>query len=187
VKPGYLMAVAAVLCLGTSGCEDGDWFGPVERGLRGAMDGWDMWDTDAVRPYQDPMPGLVEGTVPVVDRYSFEAGTRQLEDVSPDQRKVRAARTYRRYCHHCHGPNGDGRIIVGESFDMVPTDLRLDSVQSQSDPELFDHLVEGGDLMLPFAVTMSPLEMFFAIDHVRTLKDRPTKPHFPPKFEEPLR
>ncbi len=100
MKPMGCMAVAAILCLGTIGCEDGDWLGPVERGLRGALDGWDMWDTDAVRPYQDPMPEIVEGTVPILDRTSFEVGKRQFEDQSPNQRKVRAARTYRRYCHH---------------------------------------------------------------------------------------
>jgi hypothetical protein len=187
VKQHYLMAVAATVFFGVTGCADGDWLGPMERGLRGAMDGWDMWDTAAVRPYQDPMPPIVEGTVPTQDRYSFETGKRQLAGISPDQRKVRAARAYRRYCHHCHGPNGDGRIIVGESLDIAPTDLRDGAVQSQSDRALFDHLQSGGDLMIPLAATMSPLEMFYAIDHVRSLKTRPTKPNFPAKFEQPIR
>jgi hypothetical protein len=40
--------------------------------------------------------------------------------------------------------------------------------------------------MVPLAATMSPLEMFYAIDHVRSLKNRPTKPHFPAKFEQPI-
>jgi hypothetical protein len=79
------------------------------------------------------------------------------------------------------------RIIVGESYDFEPADLRTEYVQSLSDQDLFDHLKEGGDLMLPLAATLSPLEMFFAIDHVRTLKDRPSKPHFSPKYEEPIR
>jgi hypothetical protein len=69
---------------------------------------------------------------------------------------------------------------------MEPGDLRTDYVQSMSDGDLFDHIQSGGDIMLPLAATMSPLEMFCTIDHVRTLEGRSSKPHFPPKYEEPI-
>ena len=187
MKSRYLMTVVFVYCLWTIGCAEGDWLGPMERGLRGALDGWDMWDTDAVRPYEDPMPELVEGTVPTLDRYSFETGKTEFKKIASDQRKNRAARAYRRYCHHCHGPNGDGRIIVGESYDLEPGDLRTDYVQSMSDQELFEHIQSGGDIMLPLAATLSPLDMFLAIDYIRTLKGRESKPAFPPQYVEPIR
>ena len=186
MKPSVFIAGIFVLSFCAIGCAEGDWLGPVERGLRGAMDGWDMWDTDAVRPYEDPMPALVPGTVPTVDRTSFQAGQQGLKALSPQARQARAARSYRRYCHHCHGQNGDGRIIVGESLDIPPADLRLDEIQSKSDRVLFDHLKSGGKLMVPLAATMTPLEMLLAIEHVRALKDRPTGAHFAPKHQEPL-
>jgi mono/diheme cytochrome c family protein len=169
------------------GCDSGDWLGPMERGFRAAFNGWDMWTTEAVRPYEDPMPERVEGTRPVTDEFSLQAGRAALEPLSPADRKKKSALTYRRYCHHCHGPNGDGRIIVGESHEMKPTDLRSQRVQTKSDEALFQHLQTGGELMLPLAATMSPLEMLLAIEYLRTLKGRPSEPYFKPKFTAPIR
>jgi hypothetical protein len=54
------------------GLDKGDWLGPVERGLRAAFNGWDMWSTEAVRPYEDPMPQKVEGTVATEDELSIQ-------------------------------------------------------------------------------------------------------------------
>lgn len=184
--PTPFMIFFVGLSLFGTGCEEGDWLGPVERGLRDAVNGWDMWATDAVRPYEEEMPPIVEGTVPTNDQFSFENGRIELNRLSGKMRKSRSSLTYRRYCHHCHGPNGDGRIIVGESLEIPPTDLRLPKVQSKTDRELFDHLKTGGDLMLPFAATMSPLEMLLAVDHVRTLKDRPSTPYYKPKNPKPI-
>ncbi len=181
------LAVFSLLaaCIMT-GCEDGDWLGPFERGLRAAVNGWDMWATESVRPYEEAMPKKVEGTVPVSDRFGYETGRAALKQLSADQRKQRSALTYRRYCHHCHGPNGDGRIIVGESLEVLPTDLREDSVQSLTQQELFEYLKTGGDLMPPLNATMSPLEMLLAAEYLTTLKDRPSRPYYPPKNIKPL-
>jgi mono/diheme cytochrome c family protein len=151
------------------------------------MDGWDMWSTDAVRPYEEPLPPAVPGTVPTVDRFSLAAGRAALDKMPQSDRTSRAALTYRRYCHHCHGPNGDGRIIVGESLELAPTDLRGPDVQALDDRALFEHVQGGGALMLPFAATLSPRDMLLAIQHLRTLKDRPSKPHFSPKNVRPNR
>ncbi len=186
MKRAVTLTIPLLWLISLWGCEDGDWLGPVERGLRGALNGWDMWDGDAVRPYEDPMPKTVKGTVPTTGRVSFEKSAAAFNAMPSIKRKERAALTYRRYCHHCHGPNGDGRIIVGESLELAPTDLRSDDVQSQSDEELFEHLQTGGGLMLPFAATLSPLEMLLSIEYMRTLKDRPSKPYFQPKYTEPL-
>jgi hypothetical protein len=95
--------------------------------------------------------------------------------------------TYRRYCHHCHGKNGDGRTIVGESLDIAPTDLRHVDVQSRDTSALFAHLRSGGELMVPLAQTMSPAEMLLSIEHLRTLRDRPSEPFFEPAYTEPIR
>ncbi len=148
--------LAVIVSIGVAGCrlEDGDWGGPTERGLRAAFNGWDMWNTETVRPYEDPMPPRVEGTVPVSDEFSIEKGVADFKALPLHERKERAALTYRRYCHHCHGPNGDGRIIVGESHEMKPADLRAPRIQRKSTDELFRHLKEGGELMLPLAATV---------------------------------
>lgn len=181
------LILGATVLFGTAGCEEGDWLGPVERGLRAAVNGWDMWTTDAVQPYEDPMPPAVEGTVATDGIPSFESAMATFEKFSPDVRKERAALTYRRYCYHCHGQAGDARVIVGESLEIKPTDLRISDVQSKSDQELFEHLRTGGELMLPLAATLAPIEMILAIEHLRTLKNRPSKPFFKPQFDEPIR
>jgi cytochrome c5 len=183
-KIAVLFVTAALLA---SGCEDGDWLGPVERGLRGAVNGWDMWATDSVRPYEDPMPPTVEGTVPVEQRFSFAAGAREVAAIPAEQRKERGSLTYRRYCHHCHGANGDGRTIVGESLDVVPADLRQAAIQSRDVHALYAHLQSGGKLMVPLAQTMSPAEMLLSIEHLHTLRNRPSEPFFEPAFTEPIR
>jgi len=182
----HLLVFGLLLPL-ASGCEDGDWLGPVERGLRGMFNGWDMWATEAVRPYEEEMPGRVEGTVSVGSPSRFDRGKAEIDALSREARERRAALTYRRYCHHCHGPSGDGRIIVGESLEIPPADLRDKSVQSQSTEDLLEHLKTGGDLMLPLATTLSPAEMLLVIEHLRSLRDRPSKPYYSPKSTTPIK
>jgi hypothetical protein len=162
-----LLALTLFLVPTVLGCDSGDWLGPMERGFRAAFNGWDMWSTEMVRPYEEPMPRRVEGTVPVTDEFSLRAGRAALEQLSPADRKKKSALTYRRYCHHCHGPNGDGRIIVGESLETRPADLRSVRVQAKTDEALFDHIQRGGELMLPLAATLSPLEMLLTIEYLR--------------------
>lgn len=178
-----------IVSLGLTGCglDKGDWLGPVERGARYAFNGWDMWHTELVRPYEDPMPPRVEGTVPIKDEFSMAKGEAELKALSKADRDKKAALSYRRYCHHCHGPNGDGRIIVGESHEMHPKDLRSDEIQRKSKQALFQHLQSGGEIMIPLAATMSPLEMLLVIDYVRTLKDKPSEPYFKRQFTEPIK
>jgi len=175
--------VAALLLLG---CEDGDWLGPVERGLRGGVNGWDMWATDSVRPYEEPLPPAVPGTVPTVRWDTFEAGVAEVEAIRKDELRVRAATAYRRFCHHCHGPNGDGRIIVGESLELKPADLRGDKVHKLTDRQIFEHVRSGGQLMLPLAQTMSPRDILLAVGHVRTLRAAESRPHFEPQYTKPI-
>jgi mono/diheme cytochrome c family protein len=172
------------MLLGAS-CQ-GDWLGPVERGARAAFNGWDMWNTPAVRPYEDPMPEPVAGTVPMTPVLDLERARAKIDARPVAARRERAALSYRRYCHHCHGPNGDARIIVGESFDVVLPDLRHRPVQDMSDQELIRFLVHGSANMIPLGPTMSAVELLEAIEHVRTLVGAPSRPYFPPRYVEPI-
>lgn len=183
IKRPFILFVILAL----TACEKGYEDGPFERGARALLNGWDMWDGEAVRPYEEPMPATPEGVVPINNQFSYQRGLSDLESVPKEKRAEKGALTYRRYCHHCHGPNGDGRIIVGESHEFKPTDLRKPKVQSKTDEALFKHLQEGGELMLPLAATLSPLEMLFVIGHIRTLKNNPSTPYYKPRFTEPIR
>ena len=183
---GILM-VLGIVTVSVTACEKGYEDGPFERGARTALNGWDMWDTPSVRPYEAPMPDTPEGSVPTEDRFSYKTSETALKNLDPQKRTAKAALTYRRYCHHCHGPNGDGRIIVGESHEYKPADLRQPRIQQMDDRALFKHIEEGGQLMLPLGATLSPLEMRLAIEYLRTLKNKPSTPYFKPQFTEPIR
>lgn len=177
------LSLAAVL---PWGCERGDWLGPVERGARALFNGWDMWSTEASSPYEGPMPAGVPGTVPAGGRPTLAATREALSRVPKITRIHRGALTYRRYCYHCHGPNGAGRIIVGESLDVAPTDLRSQKVLEMGYAKIWALLHQGGKAMPPLSSTMSPEEMALAIEHLEVLRKRTSRPAFPPRNTKPL-
>ena len=60
-----IVALLVLLVLPAAFTEQGDYLGPAERWARWALDGWDMWATDMVRPYEHPLPAApTEGCPP---------------------------------------------------------------------------------------------------------------------------
>ena len=158
--------------------EKGDWLGPLERLGRAAFHGWDMWANEGVRPYERPMPRRVEGTVPFGGGRSYEAALRQADAMPAAEQLARGALVYGRFCRHCHGPNGDGRVIVGESFDVALPDLRGRALRRRSDEQLFHAVSDGGENMIPLAETVAAEDLVLAVRYLRTLKDAPSEPYY---------
>jgi len=182
---GSLLVVVALLPLALF--DRGDWF-PFERTIRAAVNGWDMWSTPAVRPFEGPMPPAPEGAVPFGGTVGFEAASAAVGSMTPDARSAAGKEAYRRYCSHCHAAAGDARSIVGESFAPKPTDLRSERVQSRSTRELYQAVRDGQGTMLPLADTLTPEQTLLAIEHVRTLAGATgSGPVFPPRDTAPLR
>lgn len=179
----YLVVLLAFALLG--GCK-GDWLGPAERTARAALMGWDMWSTPSVRPYEAPMPHGVEGTVPAHPNRSLVAEKR-FEELTPEERDAQGRLAYRRFCHHCHGVNGDGRTVVGESFDVRPPDLRADEIQKRDDATLAAGVASGKGAVLPLGPSMTELEIRLAIHHMRSLKNNRSTPFYPRRSIEPTR
>ena len=173
-----------MLLLGALGCDRGDWF-PPERTLREVLNGWDMWDTAAVMPYRTVLPAAPAGSLAIDHQDTFAAGQVELDKLAPQQRRDRAALAYRRFCHHCHGPNGDARIIVGESFTPALPDLRITHAQSLDDRAIFNQLMHGSRNMIPLDDTVTPLEALLTISHMRTLAGAGSRPFFPPASTNP--
>jgi hypothetical protein len=182
-----IAALAVLAILSLTACDRGDWAGSVERVAREAVNGWDMWETDAVQPHEKPMPPSVPGSIALTGTAGFEQARQQLAALDPAQREERAALVYRRYCHHCHGPNGDARIIVGESFGVPVPDLRSREIQSHGDRELYDSVSDGTEIIIPLAAIMTPLDRLLAIEYVRGLADAPSSPFYEPRNVEPVR
>jgi mono/diheme cytochrome c family protein len=175
-----------ILLLGALGCDKGDWF-PPERTAREVLNGWDMWDTAAVMPYRMPMVAVPAGSLPIDHQDNFAAGQAELHQLSAQQRRDRGALAYRRYCHHCHGPNGDSRIIVGESFAPAVPDLRSNRAQALDDRAIYNQLMRGSQNMIPLDDTLTPLEAMLTIAHMRTLAGAGSRPFFPPASTKPAR
>ncbi len=182
-----LFTAACLLGLVSEGCSRGDYLGPVERTMRSLTRDWDMWFTPSVRPHEAPLLPALAGTVPLAGKVTYEKALAEMEAIPAGQRPARAALSYRRYCYHCHGPHGDGRIIVGESFDVPLPDLRRPATQQKTDAALFQQVMHGSANMIPLADTVPPAEALLALAHVRSLAGAPSEPFYPPRHAEPIR
>lgn len=183
-RSGFLFLLGILMM---AGCSKGDYLGPAERMARTLGNGWDMWSTASVQPYEMPMPDTVPGTVPITGKPGYAEARAQLQQMTQAEQTTRAALVYRRYCYHCHGANGDGRIIVGESFGKQLPDLRSPAVQAKSDEQLYQGVANGSLVMIPLRNTVAPVEILLSIGHVRTLAGAPSHPYFPPQSTEPIR
>ncbi|HJN13981.1 MAG TPA: hypothetical protein QGH10_00745, partial [Armatimonadota bacterium] len=77
----------------------------------------------SVRPFEQQMPDMPTGTVPVggtVELPAADAETplRVTSDVIEEGELY-----YGYYCLMCHGADGRGHTPVGEAYDPAPTDL----------------------------------------------------------------
>ena len=186
IAPLLGLALVAV-SLPLSACDKGDQLGGVERAARAAFNGWDMWETSAVRPYENPMPQPPAGAVPTTGRMNYTRAAARADERSRGHEEASAAAAYRSYCHHCHGINGDGRIIVGESLNPAPRDLRSPMVQRQDEAALFDSVAYGTPYMIPLARNIDPVAIVLAIRHIKErLGGAPSRPYFTPKYTRPL-
>ena len=135
-----------------------------------------MWETSAVRPYEQPMLMMEAGLVP------FSAGEENFKAVkaealkSPLQRNdtetIKQGKTvYSTYCAQCHGKRHDGNGTVGQSFYPLPTDLRSEKVQSKSDGVLFKEISYGkpGGRQPALATTISVMDRWRVIAYVKSL------------------
>jgi mono/diheme cytochrome c family protein len=181
------LGLAALMLGSVPGCHCADGCGPLERGTRAAVGGWDMWSTPSVRPYETPMPPTVAGTVPTAGTPGYAPARAKVAALSVADRARLARMSYRRYCAHCHGAAGDGRSIVGESFDPAPPDLRAAAVQGIADEDLFDLVTGGSGKMPPLAAIATPEEAVLALDQVKRLAHAPSRPYFTPKYTAPIR
>ena len=149
--------------------DEGDWLGPAERGIRAALNGWDMWDTPAVRPYQEPMPARVPGTVSISGKRGFGQALAGLQGVDAQALAEGGKLAYERFCDHCHGPRGDARVVVGESFDVYIVDLPT-ATPDMEDEDIYDIVMNGSGAMLALGETVSPTDALRIVRYLRTLE-----------------
>ncbi len=138
-----------------------------------------MWETPAVRPYEEPALIMEDGVIPL------EGGEVQLRNLTasdlksplnPDDIKniSLGEKKYFSYCAQCHGKNHDGMGTVGQSFAPLPTDLRSQKIQSLPDGVLFKTISYGvpGGRQPPLASTIEITDRWRIIAYIKSLDPR---------------
>lgn len=134
-----------------------------------------MRDDEAVNLYQLQLPDMPSGVVQVgVGLDSLPLGLQDLKNpLDPTPAVIAAgAQAYQYFCIQCHGPRGEGYGTVGQSFAPLPSNLRSDYVQQQSDGQLFYRIGQGYKRHPPLAYTVSVPDRWSLIVYMRA----PAKP-----------
>jgi mono/diheme cytochrome c family protein len=118
------------------------------------------------------MPVMVRGTIPV------DGGLEELRKVniatlhnplpSTPETIADGKLRYSYYCIQCHGPKADGCGTVGQSFAPLPTDLRTDDVQGESDGSLFYKISMGFLRHPPLSATIAVRDRWAIITYLRS-------------------
>jgi mono/diheme cytochrome c family protein len=107
-----------------------------------------MRETPGVKPHEEPLLIMEAGVVPVSggDALLLVMDPAELQPsvaMKAEQTIARGKSVYFAFCAQCHGNNYNGRGTVGQSFQPLPTDLRSDEVQSNSEGKLFKTISYG--------------------------------------------
>jgi mono/diheme cytochrome c family protein len=107
-----------------------------------------MWETPAVKPYEEPILIMEAGVVPFTGGEAMfrTAAASELESpFEPDNIDtiVLGRKKYFTYCAQCHGVDHDGNGTVGQSFSPLPANLRSPRIQSLSGGALFKEISYG--------------------------------------------
>ncbi len=135
-----------------------------------------MWETPAVRPHEQPILAVEEGSVPLTGGetlYRSTPGDRIGSPIPLEDPAVVVAGNllYGKYCVHCHGNNHDGLGTVGQSFFPPIRDLRSEKVQSASPGALFKEVSYGTPegRQPPLATTVDVVDRWKIIAFVKSL------------------
>jgi mono/diheme cytochrome c family protein len=133
-----------------------------------------MKDQESVRTYKKEMPRMDPRSVPVQDGFQalLTVDPKTLANpLTPTARSVRQGKdAYGYFCIQCHGPNADGLGTVGQSFSPLPADLRSDTVQAQSDGELYAKIRLGYNRHPRLYTTISEPDTWAVVRYMRSLK-----------------
>jgi len=137
-----------------------------------------MWQTPAVRPYENPILVMDDDAVPVHGGESVYRASDPLQLQSPldarDPEIIKQGQVvYATFCQQCHGINHDGQGTVGQSFAPLPTDLRSPRVQQTVDGLMFKEISFGvdrpGARQPALATTIFPEDRWKVVHYVKSL------------------
>lgn len=135
-----------------------------------------MWQTPGIKPYENPIPVMAAGSMPVNGGEALYRAVAADEITAPfpltEPAAIAAGKTaYQYYCIHCHGKNFDGYGTVGQSFAPPPGDLRSTKVQFMPEGLLFKEISYGipGGRQPALDTTMAVNDRWHAIAFIKSL------------------
>lgn len=135
-----------------------------------------MWETPAIRPHEEPIPVMAEGSVAFTENeatFRLADGKDIIASISLEEASaVSDGKTlYVYYCIQCHGEDHDGNGTVGQSFAPLPGDLRSQKIQSAPAGVLFKEISYGipGGRQPALATTVSIENRWRIIAYVKAL------------------
>lgn len=75
-----------------------------------------------------------------------------------------AASMFRQNCSICHGPEGEGKTL--QDGRIIPN-IRDGEHKYKTDDEIYDHIANGGNGMVPFRGQLSDREIRMMVDFVQ--------------------
>ena len=135
-----------------------------------------MWETPAVRPHEEVMLVMEEGSVPVSqaeERFRTTPDNLLASPYPGNENAVarQGEALYFTFCAPCHGVDLDGNGTVGQSFSPLPTDLRSREVMALSDGFLFKRISYGNPpdgRQPPLATTIDVSDRWKIIAFIRS-------------------
>lgn len=79
--------------------------------------------------------------------------------------KAYEAALFRQNCAICHGPEGEGKTLAGDG--RVIPNIRDGQHKYNTDAEIYDHIANGGNGMVPFRGLLSEREIRLMVDFVQ--------------------
>jgi mono/diheme cytochrome c family protein len=138
-----------------------------------------MWETPAVKPYEEPILIMEAGVVPFTGGEAMFRTAAASELESPFESDdigtiVLGRKKYFTYCAQCHGADHDGNGTVGQSFSPLPANLRSPRIQSLSGGALFKEISYGvpNGRQPPLATTIDISDRWRIIAYLKFLGPR---------------
>jgi mono/diheme cytochrome c family protein len=91
-------------------------------------------------------------------------GSRERGSYSIRESQDYAASIFRQNCAICHGPEAEGQTLPNGT--QIPN-LRAKPHKYNTDNEIYRHITEGGNGMVPFRGQLSEREINMMVDFVR--------------------
>ena len=78
---------------------------------------------------------------------------------------------FQKLCWTCHGKTGLGDGPAGKNLNPQPRNFKLESVQGQSDGELFWKISNGKGMMLPYKHSLNEEQRWQLVNFIRSFKE----------------